>query len=127
MLPCLAASGHNLYTWSVWIYLEKMSNLEEEHPDIYESFVLGMHVVRRFDRFWAGLPTDLIIEQMLMRSLKTSGGLTRGTGFKEIQRNTWLFSISICSAVNLAMQEFTDIFYHKRATPGNASIKAKER
>ena len=73
----------------------------------------GMHVVRQLDRFWAGLSTDLIMEQMLMRSLKTSGGLTRGTGFKEIQRNTWLFSISICSAVNLAMQEFTEIFYHK--------------
>ena len=112
-LPCLAASGHNLYTRLVSIYLEKMLNLEEEHPDIYESFMRDMHVVRRFDRFWAGLSTDLIIEQMLMRSLKTSGEFTRGIGFKKIQRNTWLFSISICSAVNLAMQEFTDIFYHK--------------
>ena len=113
MLPYLAASGHNLYTKSVWIYLERMSNLEEEHPDIHESFMRGMPVVRRSDRFWEGLSTDLIIEQVLMRSLKTSGGLTRGTGFKEIQRNTWLFSRSICSAVNLAMQKFTDTFYHK--------------
>ena len=100
MLPYLAASGHNLYTKSVWIYLERMSNLEEEHPDIHESFIRGMHVVRRSERFWAGLSTDLIIEQVLMRSLKTSGGLTRGTGFKEMQRNTWLFSRSICSAVS---------------------------
>ena len=39
---------------------------------------------------------------------QTSGGLTRGTGFKEIQRNRRLFSRCICSAVNLAMQEFID-------------------
>ena len=83
MLPYLAASGHDLYTKSVWIYLERMSNLEEEHPDIHESFMRGMHVVRRADRFWAGLSTDLIIEQVLMGSLRASGGLTRDTGFKE--------------------------------------------
>ena len=70
LLPYLAASGHNLYTKSVWIYLERMSNLEEEHSDIYESFMRGMHVVGRLDRFWAGLSADLIIEQMLMKSPK---------------------------------------------------------
>ena len=30
------------------------------------------------DRYWAGLSTDLTIEQVLMRSAKTHGGLTRG-------------------------------------------------
>ena len=33
-------------------------------------------MVRRSDRLWAGLSTDLVIEQVLMRSMKTSGGLT---------------------------------------------------
>ena len=65
MLPYLAASGHNLYTKSVWIHLERMSNLEKEHPDNYQSFMRGMHAVGRSDRFWAGLSTDLIIEQVL--------------------------------------------------------------
>ena len=35
MLPYLAASGHTLYTKSVGIYLERISNLEEEHPKFY--------------------------------------------------------------------------------------------
>ena len=70
MLPYLAASGHNLCTKSVRIYLERMPNLEEEHPDIYQSFMYGTHVVRRSDRFWTGLSTDLIIEQVFMTSLK---------------------------------------------------------
>ena len=31
-------------------------------------------------RTWAGLSTDLMIEQVMMRSLKASGGITRGRG-----------------------------------------------
>ena len=76
MLPYLAASGHNHYTKSAWVYLQRMSQLEEQHPDIYQQFQEGLHVVRRSDRLWAGLSTDLLIEQVLMRSMKTSGGLT---------------------------------------------------
>jgi hypothetical protein len=40
----------------------------------------GYPVVRMSDRFWAGLSTDLVIEQMLIRNLKTDIGLTRGLG-----------------------------------------------
>ena len=53
-----------------------MSQLEEQHPDIYQQFQECLHVVRRSDLLWAGLSTDLVIEQVLMRSMKTSGGLT---------------------------------------------------
>ena len=35
MLPNLASSGHNLYLKSVYQYLQKMSLLEHEHPNIY--------------------------------------------------------------------------------------------
>ena len=38
------------------------------------------------NRNWAVLAPDLIIEQILMISVKTTGGLTRGTGFNDIQR-----------------------------------------
>ena len=80
MLPYLAASGHHLYTKSLHVYLQQMTKLQDTHPNIYRRFIQGLHVVRRSDRFWAGLSTDLVIEQVLMRSLKTSGGLMRGRG-----------------------------------------------
>ena len=83
MLPYLAASGHTLYVKCARLYLQTMTDLPNQHPDVYQSFLSGFHVVRRSDRLWAGLPTDLIIEQVLMRSLKTSGGLTRGRGMTE--------------------------------------------
>lgn len=41
-----------------------------------------------------------------MRSLKSAGGLTRGTGFGESQRTIWLKSMPSCGAINEAMQNF---------------------
>ena len=41
---------------------------------------------RRTDRYWAGLSSDLVIEQGLMRSMKSTGRLTRGRGVCESER-----------------------------------------
>ncbi len=46
-----------------------------------------------------------------MRSMKTTGGLTRGRGMTETQRNVWLLSMPACAEVNSAMQELTGISY----------------
>ena len=62
------------------IYLQQMSHLQDEHPEVYQHFQASLHVVTRSDSHWAGLSSDLIIEQVLVRSMKTSGGLTRGRG-----------------------------------------------
>lgn len=56
-----------------------------------------------------------------MRSLKTSGGLTRGRGMFEAQRLAWVMSMPACAEVNGAMQNPTDIVnntseQHKEAT-----------
>lgn len=67
MLPFFAAAGHNLYAKSAHVYLQIMSELKDKHPDVFQSFQDGLHVVRRSDRYWAGLSTDLTIEQVLMR------------------------------------------------------------
>ena len=75
MLPYLAASGHNLYVKSAHVYLQDMLELEQTHPNLDAAFKSGLHVVRRSDRFWCGLSTDLVIEQALMRSIKSIGGL----------------------------------------------------
>ncbi|KAL5016490.1 hypothetical protein ScPMuIL_006079, partial [Solemya velum] len=107
----MAASEHNLYTKSLHIYLQLMGELPNEHPEVYERFIQGLHVVRRSDRFWAGLSTDLVIEQVLMRSLKTSGGLTGGRGMTETQHLVWVMSSPVCAEVNNALQELTGVQY----------------
>lgn len=121
MLPYFAASGHNNYLKSVHIYLQKMYKLHIEHPHIYKHFSEGLHVIRRSDRAWAGLSADLVIEQCLMRSVKTTGGLTRGRGMTETQRLIWVLSTPACAEINNAMQELTSVTYatseqHKDST-----------
>ena len=86
MLLYLAAAGHNLYTECAYIYCQLMQDLQRTHPDVHSRFMEGFHVARRSHRFWAGLSTDLLIEQVLMRSVKKNGGLTRGRGMSEPQR-----------------------------------------
>ena len=112
MLPYFASSGHYHYLTSAHLYLQEMSKLKETHHRVYNEFCKGNHVVRRSDRFWAGLSTDLVIEQVLMRTLKTSGGLTRGRGITERQRAIWLLSMPVTSEVTGAMQDFTDVTFY---------------
>ena len=102
MLSYFASSGHNNYTKGSYLYIQSMSNLEKKHPEVYQKFVTGHHVVRS-DLYWAGLSTDLIIEQTLMRSMKSIGGLTHGRGLTEEQQAVWLLSMPACSAINEAM------------------------
>ena len=64
MMPYLAASGHNLYTKCIHVYLQQMHKLHETHPEVSRHFDQGLNIVRRSDRFWAGLSPDLVIEQL---------------------------------------------------------------
>ena len=112
MLPYLAAAGHNLYVKCARLYLQEMASLPNDHPDVHEKFMSGYHSVRRSDRFWGGLSTDLIIEQVLMRSVKTSGGLTRGKGINEHQRLVWLLSMPICAETNRVIQSLSGVDFN---------------
>ena len=67
MLPYFAASGNHLYAKSG--YGQSLTKVSIPHS----KFVEGYHIVRRSHRFWAGLSSELIIEQVLMHSIKTTG------------------------------------------------------
>ena len=88
-----------------------MDKLADAHPYVFQFFMKGHHILRRSDRYWADLSADLVIEQVLMRSLKTSCGLTRGRGMTEIQRLIWLMTMPQCSEVNAQMQFLTSVSY----------------
>ena len=80
-----------------------------------------IHVIRWSYHCWSELSPDIVIEQCLMRSLKTTGGLTRGRGCSEIQRLLWVLSMPACAAINSSMQQLTNVKYrtseqHKEAT-----------
>ena len=71
-------------------------------------FSQGFHTVRRSDRYWAGLWTDITIEQSLMRASKSRGGLTRGRGMSESVHLLWVVSGYKCAEVHDAMTDLTN-------------------
>ena len=125
MLPFLAASGHNNYTKSIVVYLEDMDRLEREDQVTFDA-LSKHHAVRRSDRFWGGLSLDYIIESVLMKSIKSTGGLTRKRGFTDTQRMLWCKSMPVLAAVNRSMQSITGTSYesseqHKEAGPSRVA------
>ena len=84
MLPCFAASSHY-----------QQLQILVTHPGLHKHFMNELHVICRRNCFWAGLSPDVVIEQVLMHSLKTSGSLIRGCGMSERQQAIWLFSMAV--------------------------------
>ena len=104
MLNLFAAAGHRNYAKSARLYLQLMMDLPNEHPWLYEQFSSGRsHSIRRSEKYWAALSTDLIIEQVMMRSVKARGGLTHGRGLTDSVRNTWICSLGRCASIRSAV------------------------
>ena len=76
-------------------------------------FQQGYYTIKRSDRFSAGLWVDLAIEQSLMRTAKSRGGLTRGREMTELVRLLWVLSGHKCAEVHEAMTNFLDQKYDK--------------
>ena len=109
MINLFAATGHINYAKSSRLYLQLMLQLPTDHLWLYSCFIeQGFHVVRRSSRYWAGLWTDLIIEQVMMRSIKSRGGLTRGRGMTETVRLQWIYSMHKCAGIHNAMTAMTN-------------------
>ena len=110
-LPVFAAAGHFNYIKSSYLYFQTCLDLPTKNTFVYEHFKSGGFIVRRSARSWAGLACDLTIEQVLIRSLKTTGGLTRGTGMPDVQRSIWLMSKPLCSTYSLQMEENIEVLH----------------
>ena len=110
MANLLAATGHIHYAKSIRLYLQQMHDLPNDFPWLYKCFTEnGYHTIRRSDRRWAGLWTDLVIEQVMMRSIHSLGGLTRGRGMTEGVRHMWVHSMHRCASVHNAMTKLTKL------------------
>ena len=108
LLTIFAATGHLHYAKSGRMYLQEMLDLPRKHPDLYSLYTEhGMHVVQRTGHPFNGLSTDLVIEQVLMRSLKTRGGLTHGRGMTDSIRLQWVYAMPHLVAVHNAMTGLT--------------------
>ena len=122
MINLFAATGHINYAKSSRLYLQLMYQLPTDHPWLYYCFIeQGFHAVRRSNRYWAGLWTDLIIEQVMMRSIKSHGGFTRGRGMTESVRLQWIYTIHKCAGVHNAMTTVTN--YEHRTSEQHIDLR----
>ena len=65
MLNLFAGTGHIHYAKSARLYLQRMLELPRTHPWMHQKLAVdGFHVIRRSERYWAGLWPDLVIEQV---------------------------------------------------------------
>ena len=111
MLNLFASTGHSNYAKSTRLYLQMMHKLPaQSHPWLHDQFMSkGYHAVRRSDRFWSGIWTNLFIEQIMMRTIKYRGGPTRGPGFTESVRILWVYSMHKCASMHRAMSSLTGL------------------
>ncbi|XP_057307435.1 uncharacterized protein LOC130645457 [Hydractinia symbiolongicarpus] len=84
MLNLFAAMGHINYAKNAQLNLQQMVALQQKNPWHHQKF-------------------QLVIEQALMRSIKTRGGLTRGRGMKDDVRNLWVLSLNSSAFIYEAM------------------------
>ena len=110
MLKLFAATGHSNYAKSGRLYLQMMLNLPEKHPWLYQKFNdAGFHTVHRSDRYWTGISTDLAVEQVMMKAVKSRGGLTHGRGMTESVRLVWVHSMHKCGTIHRSLKALTGV------------------
>jgi hypothetical protein len=110
MLNLFACTRHSNYTKSCRLYLQLMEELPTECEWLHQQFQQrGFHAIRRNNRFWSGLSSDLTIEQVMMRSIKGKGGLTHGRGMTESTRLTWIASRHKCAMIHPATVSLADL------------------
>lgn len=66
LIPFFHAAGHLNYAKSAQIYLQQMEDLHLKlPPQEFQKFAQeGYFTIRRSDKFWAGIWTDMTIEQV---------------------------------------------------------------
>ena len=111
MIPYLHGTGHLHYAKSSQVYLQQMIKLERDMtPEEFNKFATkGFFTIRRSDKFWSGIWTDMTIEQVVMRAIKTNGGLTRGRGIAPSVLAKWVHAMPATSKVIRAVESFTGI------------------
>ena len=107
LLILFAATGHIHFAKSARIYVQEMRKLPSTHPWLHQTFVEEYHTVQRSERQCAGWWTNIVIEQVQIRSLKSRGGPTGGRGMTDSVRQQWVYSTQACAAIRDAMTSLT--------------------
>lgn len=123
MIPVLHSGGHTAYAKSTRLYLQQMrqlSNLMDPHQ--YVKYTSGGYwTIRRSHRFWSGGFTDQTIEQVLMRMLKTRGGLAHGRGINTGTQAKMVYALPQTVPVCQSLEDFCGV--HSQTTDQHCDLR----
>ena len=76
--------------------------------DDFEKYInQGYFTIRRTNKFWAGVWTDMTIEQVLMKMMKVQGGLTRGRGITDTVLVYFICALPPCITIMEALKNLS--------------------
>ena len=120
MLPYLHAAGHLPYAKSAHLYVQQMEDLNSEVESMFVES--GYFTIRRTDKLWSGVWSDMTIEQVLMRAMKATGGLTGGRGISESTLARWIKALPLTVTLCNSLEDFAGVVHeaseqHKELRP----------
>ncbi|GBP85751.1 hypothetical protein EVAR_97247_1 [Eumeta japonica] len=135
MLPVYHAAGHSNYVKAIQIYLQQMSKLEDiMDPNEYRLFTKEGHfTIRRTEKAWAGIWTDMTIEQMLMRTIHTGAqGLSNGRGMSSSVMTRFLEGMPYAIEIMNQLEDYVSIKWessdqHVDVTPARQKRDESDR
>jgi hypothetical protein len=89
MLPCFHSVAHYFFTKSAHLYLQDMMALEQRmDPTEFKINIEQNFTIRRSDKFWPGLWSDLIAD-VVMWFMKSYGGFAHVRGISSSELAQW--------------------------------------
>jgi hypothetical protein len=80
LYPAVVASQHQVnyaISASAFLHLHHMCELHASSSRMHHQVLNAFHSMRKTDRYWAELTSDLVIEHDMMRQLKGKRGPAR--------------------------------------------------
>ena len=123
MIPVLHAGGHTAYAKSSRLYLDQMRRLPTlMNAEAYKKYTSdGYWTIRRSNRFWSGNFTDQSIETILMRMLKSRGGMAHGRGVTSSTMAKMVHIIPKTVPICESLEDFTGI--HSSSTDQHQDLR----
>lgn len=103
MLPTMMAAGHTEYGKALRFALQKFIEYDGQIKAFY--LTQNDHTVKYSTDEWAGVWSDMSIEQTLMRYCKSQGGLSGGRLRSESAQKVWLLTLTVFSAIHQTLEE----------------------
>lgn len=106
------------YMRNVPIYMFKIcKKLQANMPSAqFNDFtIIGYCIIRKSNKYWKGIWSDLCIESTLMRLMKSIRGLTHGRGVTSSVLQRWVLGMPVMLSICQSLENYTNILSESSA------------